>query len=105
MKRKYKQNLLESFYIFTNSFTIALASDSQTIRNIIKDTFEQVKAEYTDSMIKKVVICHALCHNLEMRKHLFILFVIKLYARISIFNEINVFDFARQSTLSETGKF
>ena len=45
MKRKYKQNLLESFYIFTNSFTISLASDSQTIRNIIKDTLRTASSK------------------------------------------------------------
>ena len=37
MKRRYKQNLLETFYIVTNSFTLSLDSDPQTIRSIMKN--------------------------------------------------------------------
>ena len=36
-----------------------------------------MKAEYPDFKTKKVVICHSLCHNLEMWKLLVILAVIK----------------------------
>ena len=32
-----KQNLLETFYIVTNSFTLSLDSDPQTIRSIMKN--------------------------------------------------------------------
>ena len=34
VKRRYKQNLLETFYGVTNSFTLSLDSDPQTIRSI-----------------------------------------------------------------------
>ena len=37
VKRRYNQNLLETFYIVTNSFTLSLDSDPQTIRSIIKN--------------------------------------------------------------------
>ena len=48
-----------------------LASESQTYR-------------FYD---EKVVICHPLCHNIDMWKFLVILVVIKLYARINIFKK------------------
>ena len=35
VKRRYKQNLLETFYIATNSFPLSLYSDPQTIRSIM----------------------------------------------------------------------
>ena len=37
VKRRYKQNLLETFYIATNSFTLSLDSDHQTIGSIMKN--------------------------------------------------------------------
>ena len=37
VKRRYKQNLFETFYIVTNSFTLSLDSDPQTIKSIIKN--------------------------------------------------------------------
>ena len=37
VKRRYKQNLLETFYIVANSFTLSLDSDPQTIRSIMKN--------------------------------------------------------------------
>ena len=36
VQREYKQHLLETFYIVTNSFTLSLDSNPQTIRNIMK---------------------------------------------------------------------
>ena len=36
MKRRYKQNFLETFYIATNSFILSLDSDLQTVRSIMK---------------------------------------------------------------------
>ena len=36
--------------------------------------------------VKKIVICHPLCHNIQMWKLLVILAVIKIYARSDIFN-------------------
>ena len=39
VKRRYKQNLLETFYIVTNNFTLSLDSDPQTIRSIVKRCF------------------------------------------------------------------
>ena len=36
-KRKYKQNLLKTFYIVFNGFTLSLDNDPQTIRNIMKN--------------------------------------------------------------------
>ena len=37
VKKRYKQNLLETFYIFTNNFTLSLDSYPQTIRSIMKN--------------------------------------------------------------------
>ena len=37
VKRGYKQNLLETFYMVSNSFTLSLDSDPQTIRSIMKN--------------------------------------------------------------------
>ena len=37
MKRRYKQKLLKTFYILTNSFMLSLQSNPQTIRSIIKN--------------------------------------------------------------------
>ena len=37
MKRGYKQNLLETFCIVTNSYTLSLDSDPQMIRSIMKN--------------------------------------------------------------------
>ena len=36
VKRRYKQNLPETFYIVTNNFMLYLRSDPQAIRNIMK---------------------------------------------------------------------
>ena len=47
--------------------------------------FSQVKVELYRFYDKKVVVCHPLCHDLEMWKLLVILVVIKLYAQIDIF--------------------
>ena len=41
MKRRYKQNLLETFYIVTNSFMLSLDSDPQMIRSVMKN-FEEL---------------------------------------------------------------
>ena len=35
VKRRYNQNLLETFYIVTNSFTLSLDSHPQTIRSTL----------------------------------------------------------------------
>ena len=37
VKRRYKQNLLETFSIITNSFTLSLDSDPQMIISIMKN--------------------------------------------------------------------
>ena len=37
LKRRCKQNLLETFYVVTNSFTLSLDGDPQTIRSIMKN--------------------------------------------------------------------
>ena len=36
VKRRYNQSLLGTFYIATDSFTLSLDSDTQTIRSIMK---------------------------------------------------------------------
>ena len=40
VKRRYKQNLLETFYIATNSFTISLDTNPQTKGSIMKNFSE-----------------------------------------------------------------
>ena len=37
VKRTYKQNLFETFYIITNNFKLILDFDPQTIRNTMKN--------------------------------------------------------------------
>ena len=47
---------------------------------------EKTKA-FTFLSYGKVVICHPLCHNLEMWKFLVILVIIKLHARLDMFKK------------------
>ena len=49
-----------------------------------------MKAEYTGFETKKVVICHSLSHNLEMRNLLVILAVIKY--NMLVFRKCQVLD-------------
>ena len=59
MKRRYKQNLLETFYIVTNSFTLSLDSDPQTIRSIMKN-FQELQY-YLLKIYFKIVFGKVLC--------------------------------------------
>ena len=43
MKRRYKQNLLEAFYIVANSFTLFLDSDLRHVKNYYEKSLRTIR--------------------------------------------------------------